>query len=142
MSWDDFRASISVETDWSQAGEEWFGTHVGMVFGLSEAGYCTLLLRGTGEKGKSDIAYALLKRSLPGGQVTKLIPWTNIPAPRTRMHRLSVERRKGQITVQVDGQPAPISSVVESTLDHGLVGFGLFGAGRALFRDLTIESLP
>jgi hypothetical protein len=141
-SWDDFRASITVETDWAQPSEEWFGSHLGMVFGLSESGYCALLLRGTGEKNKGDIAYSLVKKSLPGGQISKLIPWTNIPAARARMHKLSVERRKGQITVLVDDRPVPISSVNERTLDHGLIGFGLFGEGRAVFRELSVEGLP
>jgi hypothetical protein len=71
-----------------------------------------------------------------------LIPWTNIPAARARMHKLSVERRKGQITVLVDDRPVPISSVNERTLDHGLIGFGLFGEGRAVFRELSVEGLP
>ena len=53
-----------------------------------------------------------------------------------------MERRKGQITVLVDDQPVPVSTVAERTLDHGLVGFGLFGEGRAVFRDLNVESLP
>ncbi|MGD1069811.1 MAG: VWA domain-containing protein [Bryobacteraceae bacterium] len=141
-SWDDFRASITVETDWAQPSEEWFGTQPGMIFGLSEAGYCALLLRGAGEKGKGEIAYALVKKSLPGGQVSKVIPWTNIPAARARMHKLSVERHKGQLTVRVDDQPVPVPDVEERTLDHGLVGFGLFGEGRAVFRDLAVESLP
>jgi VWFA-related protein len=141
-SWSDFRASINVETDWARPGEEWFGTQAGMIFGLSESGYCALLLRGTGEKNKSDIAYALIRTSLPGGQASKLIPWTNIPGGRSRMHKLSVERRKGRITVLIDDQPVPVSTVAERTLDHGLVGFGLFGEGRAVFRELNVESLP
>jgi hypothetical protein len=53
-----------------------------------------------------------------------------------------VERHKGQITVRVDDAAVPIASVQERTLDHGLVGFGLFGEGRAVFRDLAVESLP
>jgi VWFA-related protein len=147
-SWGDFRASITVDTNWAQPGEEWFGTQAGMIFGLSEAGYCALLLRGTGEKSKGDVAYALVTRSLPDGKISKLIPWTNIPPPASpqpshaRPHQVSVERHKGQITVRVDDAAVPIASVQERTLDHGLVGFGLFGEGRAVFRDLAVESLP
>jgi hypothetical protein len=36
----------------------------------------------------------------------------------------------------------PPFSAPENQLDHGLVGFGVFGNGRAVFRDLLVESLP
>jgi VWFA-related protein len=141
-SWDDFRASLTVETDWSQAGEEWFGAQPAMVFGLSESGYCVLLLRSTGDRGK-ELAWELEKRSLPDGAISPLIPWTSISrSPHTRAHRISVERAKGLITVRVDGETPPNASVQERTLAHGLIGFGLFGEGRAVFRDLAVEGLP
>jgi hypothetical protein len=146
--WDDFRASLTVESDWSQSGEEWFGTQPGIVFGLSDSGYCLLLLRGAGEKNKRGLAYAVLRRSLPDGAFSPLIPWTNLtpspgaPTSRSQPHRLSVERRKNQIAVLVDGQPVPVASAVEDTLRRGLVGLALFGQGRAVFRDLVVETLP
>jgi len=33
-------------------------------------------------------------------------------------------------------------SASETGLDHGLVGLGLFGDRRAVFRDLVVEGLP
>ena len=57
------------------------------------------------------------------------------------LHKLSIERHRGQITVLVDDQQMSPFRVQESDLDHGLIGLGLFGHGRAVFRDLIVESL-
>jgi Ca-activated chloride channel family protein len=157
-SWDDFRASATVETDWSEAQEHLGAMQAGLVFGLSGSGYCALLLSGTGTQlaHHPEVAYEVVKKTLANGSVSTLIPWTKVPAlnpsaqaaadiaqtSRTWPHKLSVERRGGEITVLVDDQRIAPFLFQERELEHGLIGFGLFGHGRAVFRDLFVESLP
>ena len=147
--WQDFRASISVEVDMRKTVGGTLGYSAaagGVVFHLNENGYYALVLSGTGSLNLSkEISFRLIKRMFLNSAPSEIIPWTKIPPqenpsqPPTKTHRISVQSDRGQITVIVDGQE--LTHVQDNTFNRGMVGLGLFGDGRAVFHDLTVEDV-
>jgi Ca-activated chloride channel family protein len=151
-AWVDFRASVVMEGNWgASARSTKFADSAGMVFNVSTAGYYAFLL-GVGEEfvqaRRHMVAYALVKKSWDGPAVA-VVPWTVIPpdslvgrsiSATAETHTLSVENHRGQITLLVDG--LQVERVRDTTLHGGYVGFGVFGKGRAIIRDLLVEELP
>jgi hypothetical protein len=93
-----------------------------------------------GEEDKRGLAYTLV-RSDWSGRRSELIPWTFLDdaAPEPGGYRVSVQCRRGRIAVSVNGRE--VNRAEDDAIDSGLVGFGLFGTGRAVFRDLVVEEL-
>jgi Ca-activated chloride channel homolog len=158
--WDNLRASVSVETDWTPTFRKARDNASGLVFHLNPDGYYALLLAG-GVVPRKDAANQLMKiiqfklvRTLFSddgpSQDSVLIPWTqfassqlnpDIPAPRTaEPHKISAEYRGGQITVMVDDRQA--GSIHDDRLRSGLAGTAVFGNGDAIFHDLMVQDLP
>ncbi|HLG95097.1 MAG TPA: VWA domain-containing protein [Bryobacteraceae bacterium] len=165
---DNVRAAVSVQTEWSRAfhlqpgnapaGEAlpYAETVPGLVFHFSERGYYAVLLAGTRVKNAAGkpvpvIDYEL-RRTLfnDDGQAreTDLIPWTPVSSPAAEIssggaaqpHKISVEYQSGQIAVSVDDQR--LASVHDDTLPNGLTGLAVFGKGDAIFHDLLVQDLP
>ena len=153
LSWDNFRASVSVEADWTRQRGDFFEIMAGLVFHLSSAGYYILDLSGGVEKGSARriIQFKLVRTLFNDdgpGQDTDLIPWTPIAAAAVDVnavntasdwHAISVEYRAGQIAVLMDERP--VASIHDDRLPSGLIGMGLFGHGNAVFRDLFAQEL-
>jgi hypothetical protein len=148
----------------SPSGLSMYAIAAGMVFHLGPEGYYAFLLTGAPTrraKLKSDekqhLRFALYLRRW-NGQQTEIIPWTDVPAPEAALgvgppatmegHKIAVEYTRGEIALFVDDQEvgmpggnsaATIRRVRETTFGAGLTGFGVFGDGRALYRDLIVE---
>ena len=167
--WQDFRASVFVESDWSIKelirGAQVFSASIfaGMVFHMGPEGYYAFLLAGAPtprSKLKSNenqhLRFMLQKRTW-SGRNTDIIPWTDVPPPEAlfsvlppatlQTHKISVQVRGGEIALFVDGHEVGlqekdstlIQRVRDSTYGEGLTGFGVFGDGRAIYHDLTVE---
>jgi hypothetical protein len=153
--WSNFRASVSMESDWGRSARDaQFSDSAGVVFGVSAGGHYAFLLSVRKDSdgiaagaGRDMIAYALVKRSWNGPAIA-IVPWTAIPpgspAGRSldaaaRTHKLSVENKRGQITLLVDS--FQVERVKDATFEDGYVGFGLLGKGRAVVQDLLVEEL-
>jgi len=158
--WRNFRASASIESEWGRSTRSRrFSDSAGMVFGVSPEGHYAFLL-GVGEgfvpdrdaraggAGRDTVAYALVRRRW-NGPATAVVPWTALPPASStgpavnaaaRTHRLSVESNRGQIILRID--ELEVKRVEDTTFAEGYVGFGLFGAGRAVAQDLRVEEIP
>ncbi len=162
LSWDNFRASVSVQADWARQHGDFSEKTAGLVFHFSSEGYYILVLSGGVEMengGERRIIQFKLVRTLfnddgPSREMD-LIPWTPIPRPAIEVkapipvsdqyaisdrHAISVEYKSGQIAVLMDEHP--VASIHEDRLPSGLLGMGLFGHGNAVFRDLFAQELP
>jgi Ca-activated chloride channel family protein len=135
-----------------------YGIAAGIVFHMGPEGYYTFLLTGNDARrtvSKADekhLRFALLRRYW-NGQQTEIIPWTAVAGigvglPATPVHKIRVEYTRGEIALFVDdhevGLPegsslTAIRRVTDTTFEDGLMGFGVFGDGRALYRDLVVE---
>ncbi len=103
-----------------------------------------MLLSGS-DRGKA-MAFKIVRNVFWEGREYVITPWTKISTPsmpgqtvRTQ-HKITVESDQGLIRVAVDGQP--LGEFRDDTFTDGLVGFGVFGNSRAIFRDLVVEGLP
>jgi len=134
--WKNFRASAVIESTKSINS---FESAAGMVFDVAGPGYYALLLAGNGNK----LAYTLIRRHWSGAGAD-IIPWTFITSnridPAAKGHKLAVESNRGQIILRVDD--LELDRVKEDEFDGGTVGFGTFGGGRTIVRDLVVEELP
>jgi len=151
-SWDDVRASVSVQTDWNRTsrpnGRVFSNSEMapGLVIHLGEEGYYALLLSGGVEEGAAtrSLQFALVRRMFSDdgdGRQIELIPWTQVPLQALQTsHDVALEYRAGRITVLVDGQVK--ANAHDDRLPNGLTGMAVFGKGDATFRDLIVESLP
>jgi Ca-activated chloride channel homolog len=135
--WQNFRASVSIESSGPAAR--------GMVFRLNDEGCYVLLLSGT-EKAR-DISFKLVKRTFPNNGEVPLIPWTHITgpalaarAPAGREDRITVECRRYQITILLNGEQVTVFN--DASFTEGYLGMAHYGSGRTLFRNLRVESLP
>lgn len=130
--WENVRTSALVAGGGGLLGD-------GLIFHLNERGYYAFLITDSGRP--NEISFKLIKQFFGGFNETVLIPWTDmaVPGAQKRKHQLSVKYDRGQITLQVDGQLA--KSIHDTTFSNGLVGFALFGDGRAEFSDLRAESI-
>jgi hypothetical protein len=135
----------------------------GIVFHMGPEGYYAFLLTGAPTrrtKLKSDEKQHLrftLQRRTWSGQQTEIIPWTDVPPPEAffsvlppatlQVHKIGVEDKGGEIALFVDDHEVGLqekdSTVIrrarDSTFGDGLMGFGVFGDGRAMYRDLIVE---
>jgi hypothetical protein len=130
--WNNFRASALLETNASKPA-------VGMVFDVMEEGYYAFLLAAPG--GGKEVSFELVKGRWDGTR-SAIIPLTfivSIDRP-GKVHKLSVERNRGQITLGVDDQQ--VGSIQEATFKYGLVGFGVFDEGRVIVHDLLVQAIP
>ena len=147
--WGDFRASLLVDDRGSdQEGE-------GMVFRLNDKGYYLVLLTRIG---KPRCSFKLVKKILPptfsapglSPRETVVIPWTenehsqdpvrqSKPGKMTQK-QITVECKGEQITIWLDD--TQVGRINDDSLLEGYVGMAQFGYGRALFRDLQVQSLP
>jgi len=135
--WQNFRASVSIESSGPAAR--------GMVFRLNDEGCYVLLLSGT-EKAR-DISFKLVKRTFPNNGEVPLISWTHITgpalaarAPAGREDRITVECRRYEITILLNGEQVTVFN--DASFTEGYLGMAHYGSGRTLFRNLRVESLP
>jgi len=145
--WEGFRASVLVDANWRRIRGGRIGLHAttaGMVFHLNEGGYYAVLLSSS-DRGKT-MAFTIVRNVFWEGREFVITPWTQISTPsmpgqsgRTQ-HKITVESDQGLIQVAVDGQL--LGKFRDDTFTDGLVGFGVFGNSRAVFRDLVVEGLP
>jgi Ca-activated chloride channel homolog len=154
--WGDFRASILVDDrEADQEGE-------GMVFRLNDRGYYAVLLTRISTKYCS---FKLLKKAWPDSFYVLpfsrlehvIVPWTGCTptnehgeAEPYRAHTGSLTRQTTQkkITVECKGEQITIwlddvqkVRIKDDSFSDGYVGMAQFGYGRALFRDLQVQSL-
>ena len=122
--WEDFRASVMVEGPGA------------LLFQLTGLGYYVAALN----ENAKEMEFQLIVKTLGDGAHTEIIPWSRIaPLDSAKTHKLSVECGRGQITVLVDDRE--VGRVKDDTFGAGIVGLALFRDGRAVFHDLTVESL-
>jgi VWFA-related protein len=148
-SWNDFRATVSLEADWGRTETivpEVYSASGGMVFHLNGLGYYAVVISGSSHTNLTrDIAFKVFKRFFFANMPTDVIPWTRITFPESpdqppaKSRRLTVVNRQGRITVMVDD--LEVGSGQDSSFPDGLVGLGFFGYGRAIFHDLLVEDL-
>jgi hypothetical protein len=146
-SWNDFRATVSLEADWGHTETivpEVYSASGGMVFHLNGLGYYGVVISGSNHTNLSrDIAFKVFKRYFFENMPTDVIPWTRITSPESpeqppaKTRKLTVAIRQGRITVNVDD--LEVGSGQDSSFPDGLVGLGFFGYGRAIFHDLSVE---
>ena len=123
--WENFRASASLEAFWEETG-----TGVGMVFDFREEGYYAFLVGVPN-------TFELVKGSWDGTR-TEIIPPTPLGFSMGRVCRLTVDRNGRKITLLVNDKR--VGNVEDSSFEYGLVGFGVFGSGRAIVYDLRVEA--
>jgi Ca-activated chloride channel homolog len=128
--WSNFRASATLEAD---------GGSVGLIFHLMERGYYAFLL-GFANGSAGDESFELIEADWKGTR-SILIPWTPLGflAGRGIATKLSVEYSGGHITLLVDGRQ--VGSILDGNFRYGLVGFGVFGRGQLIVRDLLVEAV-
>jgi len=133
--WDNFRASASLEAYWDDTD-----VGVGLVFGVREEGYYAFLLTPPAGEPKQS-TFELVKGNWAGKR-TAVIPRTPLgfsPANAGKVYKLGVARNGQRITVSVDDKQ--VGSIEDPSLEYGLVGFGVFGSGRAVVHDLLVEGM-
>jgi hypothetical protein len=120
-----------------------------MVFHMMERGYYSVLLAPEAGNG-NELSVELAKGDWTGTQST-IAAWDLIspgyqgyrPGAGTPEaggpHKLSVTYDRGQITLRVDDRN--VGSIHDTTFQYGLVGFGVFGHGRIVVRDLLVEAV-
>jgi hypothetical protein len=98
------------------------------------------------------VQFKLIKRRFgaQAGAQSDIVPWTPIvpvdalsgrPFSKAKdPHTISVEYKQGRIRALVDEKQ--VAAVQDNTFPGGLIGFGLFGDGRAVFRDLLVQGQP
>lgn len=144
--WTDFRASAMLEGRpypwWKNRRESGVpdGTDsgVGLVFNLTERGYHAFLLMAD-DSGKTTVE--LIKGDWKGTQ-SVLMPPTRVAVKQLEqqaVHRLSVESDRGQLTLSVGDHV--VGKIRDDEFRIGLVGFGVFGRGRLVVRDLLVQAL-
>ena len=147
--WGDFRASLLVD---DRGSNEEGG---GMIFRLNDKGYYLLLLTRIGTP---HCSFKLVKKILPPSFSAPLlspreivmIPWTETghsqdPVRQSKsgkitQKQITVECKGEQITIWLDD--TQVGRINDDSLLEGYVGMAQFGYGRALFRDLQVQSLP
>jgi hypothetical protein len=146
--WSDFRASLLVDERGSgQEGE-------GMVFRLNDRGYYALLLTRIGT---THCSFKLLKKNWPpsfsspffSNREDVIVPWTGCtPTNEHDEAELTRQTTQKKITVQCEGDQITIwlddvqkVRIKDDSFSDGYVGMAQFGYGRALFRNLQVESL-
>jgi VWFA-related protein len=151
-SWDDFRASVSVASDWERTtGLQHTGRYeiaAGLIFHLNDRGYDALLLSGgqtshPGERPQKFVQFKLEQRMFSGDGPdlqSDLVPWTPVASAdgsAFTAHTISLAYKQGEITVFVDDHQ--VAGALDDTLAEGLIGLGFFGRGSAVFRDLQVQ---
>jgi Ca-activated chloride channel family protein len=146
--WGDFRATILVDDQGSdQEGE-------GMVFRLNDRGYYALLVTNNSNK---HCSFKLLKKNWPDSFSLPLvphrehviIPWTGCtPANEHDEAELRRQTTEKKITVECKGEQITIwlddiqkVRIQDDSFSEGYVGMAQFGYGRALFRNLQVQTL-
>jgi len=160
--WDNLRASVSVQADWTRTfrpprgkssgdgllSKSYSEIAPGLVFHLNNDGYYALVLAGGVAFGldgpNTRIVQFKLVKTLFGedgpAQDSVLIPWKQISSSAiAEPHKISVEYKDGQITVMVDDRQA--ESIHDDGLRFGLTGMAVFGRGDAIFHDLLVQDL-
>lgn len=132
--WENFRATASIEAYWDDSSAA-----VGIVFDVREEGYYAFLV--TPPAGLQN-TFELVRGNWDGKR-TPIIPKTQFGfsvANEGKKYKLSVDRNGRQVTVFVDDKQ--VGSIEDSSLEYGLVGFGVFGNGREVVHDLQVEATP
>jgi Ca-activated chloride channel homolog len=147
--WENFRASVLMEGgSWARPDQtaDLSVSAAGMIFDVSATGYYELLLtigENPAEKGGKAIAYMLARR-VWYGPATPIVPWTFLSAASgvragAKAHKLVVECNREEIRALIDG--VEVNRVRARSYGGGMVGFGVYGNGRTLVRDLLVEAL-
>jgi VWFA-related protein len=161
---ENFSASISVSGRWARiVSAAHPGLHTdggaGLVFRLNAVGCYVLLLSGSGKA--EHLSFKLVKlpfaQSLSpldpenswSGAEAQIIPWTEIPWPRSTSSRTLDEIERSTITVECSADRITVlvnrhevASVHDSSFSSGQVGMAAFGKGRAVFQNLYVEERP
>lgn len=132
--WQNFRASALLEGRWSGEPGEGGDSAVGMVFDVMEKGYYAFRLTS----GSRNATVAELVKGNWSGRSPEVL-WKTALASREKTHKLSVECDRGRIRLFIDGQN--VGETRDRTFEYGLVGFGVFGQGRAIVHDLLVDGL-
>ena len=156
--WQDFRASVVVDANWPKlegsspsaprsATVNAYSSAAGIVFRMSDGGFYAFLLSASG---KGTTLWFKLVNNTYAGTYTDIVPWTEIPelesarsgSPQERASspkKISVECIGDNISLFVG--ELKVASLRDETFGNGYVGMALFGNGRAVFRDLVVQSL-
>lgn len=132
--WGDFRASARLEPDWRRPDSA-----VGMAFDVMERGYYAFLLAPPGRA--RQMSFELVKAYWNGTR-SVIIPRTPIAETDQpgKSHKLSVERNRGQIILDVDDRQ--VATIQNTAFEHGMVGFSVFKESSLVVRDLRVEAIP
>jgi VWFA-related protein len=156
--WQDFRASVLVDANWPKLEGSSptsprsptvnaYSSAAGLVFRMNDGGFYAFLLSTSGRG--TTLWFKLVSKTYSGAY-TDIVPWTEIPElesarsglPQERASspkKISVECVGGNISLFVGEQK--VASLRDETFGNGYVGMALFGNGRAIFRDLVVQSL-
>jgi Ca-activated chloride channel family protein len=145
-SWSDFRASVVLDGDLSHTSGSVSTAAAGLVFHMSGSAYYALLLTGTLDaEHRKYLSFKLVRKTFANDGVSDIVPWTRIvpldsELAQKRPRKVSVEYRRGEIVALVDDQVA--ARVRDPMFSFGEIGLALFGDGRVVFHDLSVEELP
>jgi hypothetical protein len=156
--WQDFRATVVVDANWPKlegsspttprsATVNAYSSAAGIVFRMNDGGFYAFLLSTAGRG--ATLWFKLVSKTY-GGTYADIVPWTEIPelesarsgSPQERAaspKKISVECAGDRISLFVDDRQ--VASVKDENFGNGYVGFALFGNGRAVFRDLLVQTL-
>jgi VWFA-related protein len=135
----DLNASVSVE--WKPGeGRSDLAAAPGLVFRLHDRGYYAVLVSRDALPSRA-LGFKLVKKYHAEPMPRDLLPWTEVPLsdqlPMHREAKLSVQCRGAVITILF--RDTPVAKFEDDEFKEGLVGMILYGAGRAVFRDLLAE---
>jgi VWFA-related protein len=135
----DLDASVSVE--WKPGeGRSDLATAPGLVFRLHDRGYYAVLVSRDALPSRA-LGFKLVKKYHAEPMPRELLPWTEVPLsdqrPKNREEKISVQCRGAVITILF--RDTPVAKFEDDEFKEGLVGMILYGAGRAVFRDLLAE---
>jgi Ca-activated chloride channel homolog len=141
-SFDDLNASASVE--WKSGGGRGDQAAApGLVFHLDNRGYYAVLVSREALM-SARLAFKLVKKYHSEQNARDLLPWTELPLTDQFLgktqQKISVQCRGPLITILFPG--APVAKFEDDEFKEGLAGMILYGAGRAVFRDLLVEETP
>ena len=87
------------------------------------------------------VAFKLVKKYYIDPTARDLLPWTGLPLTDQFLgkshQKISVQCRGAVITILF--QDTPVAKFEDDEFKDGMVGMILYGAGRAVFRDLLVE---
>ena len=135
----DLNASVTVEWK-SDVGKGDQPAAPGLVFRLHDRGYYAVVASREASR-SARVAFKLVKKYYIDPTARDLLPWTGLPLTDQFLgkshQKISVQCRGAVITILF--QDTPVAKFEDDEFKDGMVGMILYGAGRAVFRDLLVE---